>query len=62
MFYMMKHKPVMFGTVLLSAAMGLGQTQVQRETLAVQGYPGQATVIRNHGRVLVDVRESQKVL
>jgi hypothetical protein len=61
MFHMMKHKPVMFGTVLLSAAMGLGQTQVRRETLSVQGYQGQATVIRNHGRVFVDVDDLARI-
>jgi hypothetical protein len=61
MFHMMKRKPVVFGTVLLSAAMGLGQTQVQRETLSVQGYQGQATVIRNHGREFVDVEELARI-
>jgi hypothetical protein len=37
------------------------QTQVQRETLSVQGYRGQATVIRNHGRVFVDVQDLARI-
>jgi len=61
MFHMMKGKPVMFGTVLLSAAMGLGQTQVQREMLSVEGYQGQATVIRSHGRMFVDVQDLARI-
>src|SRR5579864_419636 len=61
MFHIMKGKPVMFGTVLLSAAIGLGQTQVQREMLSVEGYQGQATVIRNHGRMFVDVQDLARI-
>ena len=48
MFSIMK-RPVIVGAMLMSAVMALAQTQVQRETLSVQGYQGQATVIRNHG-------------
>jgi len=33
------------------------QTQRQRETLSVQGYPGQASVFRSQGRALVDVQD-----
>jgi hypothetical protein len=45
----------------MSAVMALAQTQVQRETLSVQGYQGQATVIRNHGRVFVDVQDLTRI-
>jgi hypothetical protein len=65
MFNIMK-RPVIVGAMLMSAVMVLAQTQVQRETLSVQGYEGQATVIRNHGRVCSWTcrtwRESQKAL
>ena len=60
MFSIMKG-PVMVGAMLMSATMALGQTQVQRETLSVQGYQGQATVIRNHGRVFVDVQDLLRI-
>ncbi len=54
MFHMMKHKPVMFGAVLLMVAMAMAQSQRAREALSVQGYQGQASVIRYQGRVFVD--------
>ena len=56
MFGIMK-RHVIVGAMLMSAVMALSQTQVERETLSVQGYQGQATVIRNHGRVFVDVQD-----
>src|SRR5579864_1983270 len=55
MFTIMK-RLVIVGAMLLSAIMVLAQTQVHTETLSVQGYQGHATVIRNHGRVFVDVQ------
>jgi len=60
MFSMVK-RPVTVGAMLMSAVIALAQTQVQRETLSVQGYPGQATVIRNHGRVFVDVQDLARI-
>ena len=54
MFHMMKHKPVMFGVVLLMVAMAMAQSQREREALSVQGYQGQASIIRYEGRVFVD--------
>ncbi|MGA7559722.1 MAG: hypothetical protein WCF61_11085 [Terriglobales bacterium] len=56
MFHMMKHKPVMFGAVVLMVAMAMAQSQHERETLSVQGYRGQASVIRYQGRVFVDAQ------
>jgi hypothetical protein len=49
------------GATLMSAVMALAQTPVQRESLSVQGYQGQATVIRNHGRVFVDVQDLARI-
>ena len=56
MFHMMKHKPVMFGAVLLMVVMAMAQSQREIEALSVQGYQGQASVIRYHGRVFVDAQ------
>jgi hypothetical protein len=53
---MMKHKPVMFGAVLLMVAMTMAQSQRAREALSVQGYQGQASVIRYQGRAFVDAQ------
>jgi hypothetical protein len=60
MFSIMK-RHVIVGAMLMSAVMALSQTQVERETLSVQGYQGQATVIRNHGRVYVDVQDLARI-
>ena len=56
MFHMMKHRPVMFGAVLLMVAMAMAQSQREREALSVQGYQGQASVIRYQGRLFVDAQ------
>ena len=56
MFHMMKHRPVMIGAVLLIVAMAMAQSQREKEALSVQGYQGQASVIRYQGRVFVDAQ------
>ena len=56
MLHMMRHKPLMFGAVLLMVAMAMAQSQREREALSVQGYPGQASVVRYRGRVFVDAQ------
>jgi len=56
MFHMIKHKLVIFGAVLLMVAMAMTQSQHEREALSVQGYQGQASVIRCQGRVFVDAQ------
>jgi hypothetical protein len=56
MLHMMKHKPVIFGAVLLMVAIAMAQSQREREALSVQGYQGQASVIRYQGRVFVDAQ------
>ena len=60
MFNIMK-RLVIVGAMLMSAAIVLAQSQVQRETLSLQGYEGQATVIRNHGRVFVDLQDLARI-
>ena len=56
MFHMMKHRPVRFGAVLLMVAMAMAQSPRASETLSVQGYQGQANVIRYQGHVFVDAQ------
>lgn len=46
----------MLGTVLLMVVMAMAQSQHEREALSVQGYQGQASVIRYQGRVFVDAQ------
>jgi hypothetical protein len=58
---MMKHRPVMFGAVLLMVAMAMAQSQREREALSVQGYQGQANVIRYQGHVFVDAQELAQI-
>jgi len=60
MFSIMK-RPVIVAATLMSAVMALAQAQLQKETLSVQGYQGQATVIRNDGRLLVDVQDLARI-
>ena len=60
MFSSMK-QPMIVGAILMSAVMALAQTQFERETLSVQGYQGQATVIRSHGRVFVDLQDLVRI-
>src|SRR5208283_427051 len=57
----MKHRPVMFGAVLLMVAMAMAQSQREREALSVQGYQGQANVIRYQGHVFVDAQELAQI-
>jgi len=61
MLHVMKHKPLMFGTVLLMVAMAIAQSRSAREALSVQGYQGQASVIRYQGRVFVDVHDLARI-
>ncbi len=60
MFSRMK-RPLILGASLVSAALTQAQPQVQREMLSVQGYPGQATVVRNDGHLFVDVQDLARI-
>jgi hypothetical protein len=61
MLHIMRHKPVMFGAVLLTVAMAMAQSQREGEILSVQGYQGQANVIRYQGHVFVDAQELAQI-
>ena len=56
MLQMMKHKRARFGAVVLMVAMAMAQSQRPKEMLSVQGYQGQASVIRYQGHVFVDAQ------
>jgi hypothetical protein len=43
--------------LVMMVLMAMAQTQPEREMLSVQGYQGQASVIRHQGRVFVDAEE-----
>ena len=60
MFSIMK-RIVIVGGMLMLAVMAPAQTPVQRETLSVQGYQGQAAVIRSQGHVFVDVQDLARI-
>ena len=61
MFHLMKHRRVMLGAVLLMVAMAMAQSQREREALSVQGYQGQASVIRYQGRLFVDAQDLAQI-
>ena len=61
MFRMMKHRPVMVGALLLMVVMAMAQSQRAREALSVQGYQGQASVIRYQGRLFVDAQDLARI-
>jgi hypothetical protein len=57
----MKRKPLMIATLLAMVLMAQAQTQPQPEELSIEGYSGQATVLRSQGRALVDVQDLARI-
>ncbi len=51
----------MLGAVLLMVVMAGAQSQSEREVLSVQGYQGQASVIRYQGRLFVDAQDLAQI-
>ena len=58
---MTKSVALMLWLPLIMAAIAPAQTQHQRESLSVQGYSGQATVVRSQGHVFVDVQDLARI-
>ncbi len=54
-------KFLIIGLALVIAVMAIAQTQHQKEWLSVEGYAGEANVIRYHGRVFVDAQDLAQV-
>jgi hypothetical protein len=57
----MKLRTVMVGAMLMVVVMAMAQTQRQREALSIEGYTGQANVIRFQGRAFVDVQDLARI-
>jgi len=58
----MKCRSLIAGVLLLLMVItALAQTQSPGETLSVQGYAGQASVIRSQGRLLVDAQDLARI-
>lgn len=57
----MTGRAVIIGAALLMVVMAAAQTQREGEVLSVQGYEGQANVIRNHERMFVDVQDLVRI-
>ncbi len=53
--------PAIVGATLMWAVVSTAQTQAPTESLSVQGYPGQVSVVRSQGRMLVDVQELARI-
>ena len=56
-----KRGAVIVALMLSVAAIVPAQSERQRETLSVQGYPGQASVFHSQGRALVDVKDLARI-
>jgi hypothetical protein len=61
MFHTNQSRPFVALALLTIVVMASAQTQRQNETLSIQGYTGQANVIRSQGRVLVDVQDLARI-
>jgi hypothetical protein len=61
MVHMIRPRSSIFLMLLAIVVMASAQTQDQSEALSIQGYMGQASVIRWQGRVLIDVQELAQI-
>ena len=58
---MMRARPIGIGATLLMVVIAMAQSQPENVALFVQGYTGQANVIRSQGHLLVDVQELARI-
>lgn len=61
MFDMVQPRPFFGLTLLTIVVMASAQTQRQSEIFSIDGYMGQANVIRSQGRVMVDVQDLARI-
>jgi len=54
-------KFLIIGLALLIVVMAIAQTQHEKESLIVQGYTGEANIVRYHGRVFVDAQDLAQI-
>jgi hypothetical protein len=58
---MMKCRTLILAALLTIVGVPSAQTARQREELSIEGYSGQATVVRNQGHALVDVEDLARI-
>jgi hypothetical protein len=58
---MMKRSALIGWALMMMVAMAPAQTQPQREALSIEGYSGQANVLRFQGRVFVDLEDLARI-
>jgi hypothetical protein len=61
MFQMIKQIMSVACTVFMMAAIAAAQSQSASTSLSVEGYPGEATVVRVQGRMFVDVQDLARI-
>ena len=61
MFSMRKRRPATVVAALMMVVIAVAQSQPEHVALFVQGYTGQASVVRLQGRLLVDVQELARI-
>ena len=61
MFDLMKRRHMVVGAVLMMLVVAMAQSQPERFALFVQGYNGEANVIRSQGRLFVDVQDLARI-
>jgi hypothetical protein len=61
MIQIVRLRPLIFLALLAIVVTASAQIQRPSETLSIQGYMGQANVIRSQGRVLVDVQDLARI-
>jgi len=61
MLHLTKRTALIVVALLTTLLMSTAQTQPQREELSIQGYSGQAAVVRSQGRALVDVQDLARI-
>lgn len=61
MLRIMKRRPVMVAAWLMLVIVASAQTQHREETLFVQGFAGEASIVRLQGRVFVDLEDLVRI-
>lgn len=61
MAHMMKCRPFILATLFTVMGVASAQTARQREEMSIQGYAGQATIVRVQGHAFVDVEDLARI-
>jgi hypothetical protein len=57
----MRRRPFMIAVLLMMVVMASAQTRREEETLTIQGFAGEANVVRLQGRVFVDLEDLVRI-